>query len=181
VADREMTVAVIDETAGAIKVRELTEFLWLFRTVYVAGLSLIGGIPGVYLDPHQARIFVRPAPSIVGHADVQAFATHTRSVLAFASKEEVAWFAELVLPDWAEDLSILTISRNSPLRITFTGIAIALAAAVIISGGSYKIGPVSAELPPLGTGIAALRKALNLEEEKTTDSRGTAPDPKKRK
>lgn len=180
-ADTETTAAVIHDTAGAINVRELAEFLWLFRTVYIAGLFVTGNIPGVYLDADHTRTTVRLPPSIVGRADAQAFAAHTRNLLARASKEELTWFAELVLPDWAEDLRILTISRNSPLRITFTGIAVALAAAVIISGGSYKLGPVSAELPPLGTGIAALRKALNLEEEKTTHSKETEPDPKRRK
>ena len=168
-ADREITAVVVEVGAGPINVCELTEFLRLFRAIYIAGLAATGGIVGNY-----------PLPSIRNLADAQTFADQIRGFLVNLSEQDVETFAALRIPEWAEDLRIMTISRNSPLRITFTGIAIALAAAVILSGGTYKFGPMSAELPPLGTGIAALRQALNLEEQKDPHSRAHR-EPEKRK
>ena len=61
-----------------------------------------------------------------------------------------------------EDLQILSISKNSPLKITLCGIGIALTCAVILSGGSidFSLKGISCKLPPIGEGIEALRKAI---------------------
>ena len=159
-ADREITTARVATGAGPISVLELTEFLRLFRAVYVASLASTVGILG-----HS------PAPSMFEQRDAETFTRQIREFLENLTEQDVETFASLRIPDSEVDLGVLNLSRNSPLRITFTGISIALAAAVIISGGTYKFGPMSAELPPLGTGIAALRKALNLEEPKDPPSR----------
>ena len=60
-----------------------------------------------------------------------------------------------------DDLEISQISYHSPLHVVFAGIPVALAAAVILSGGELNlIGVVKVKLPPLGTGIAKLREAF---------------------
>jgi hypothetical protein len=61
-----------------------------------------------------------------------------------------------------ETLRIEAISKESPLVITLCGVAIALAAAVILSGGSidFSLKGIKCRLPPLGKGLEALRRAL---------------------
>lgn len=66
------------------------------------------------------------------------------------------------LPD-EEELAIADISRRNPLDVIFSGVGVALAAAVIISGGEIKWDKdgFKVKLPPLGKGIAELKKAIS--------------------
>ena len=57
-------------------------------------------------------------------------------------------------------LSIIDISRENPVSIVFEGIPVILAAAVVISGGEYELGPLKVKLPPLGDGIKAIISAF---------------------
>lgn len=57
-------------------------------------------------------------------------------------------------------LSIININRENPISVVFECIPIVLAAAVVISGGEYELGPLKVKLPPLGEGIKAIISAF---------------------
>jgi hypothetical protein len=57
-------------------------------------------------------------------------------------------------------LSIVDIRRENPLLVVFEGIPFVMAAAVIISGGEYELGPLRVKLPPLGKGIKEIISAF---------------------
>lgn len=61
-------------------------------------------------------------------------------------------------------IAINTISRQSPIEITLACSISLITIAVVLSGGRIKLSKegLEAELPPLGTGINALKKALGL-------------------
>jgi len=65
--------------------------------------------------------------------------------------------------DESEDLFFTELNRENPIKIVFQCIGVALTIAVIISGGKIEFTTegIKAELPPLGTGISKLRKAIN--------------------
>jgi hypothetical protein len=57
-------------------------------------------------------------------------------------------------------LQIKSINKNSPMKIVFIGIPVALTMAIIFSGGKVKTKDLEFELPPIGIGIESLSKAL---------------------
>jgi hypothetical protein len=59
-----------------------------------------------------------------------------------------------------QDLILSDIKRDNPIELILAGIGYPLAAAVILSGGQFKFGPIVARLPPIGDGIKKLREAL---------------------
>lgn len=61
-----------------------------------------------------------------------------------------------------EELYLTDIMRRNPFEVVFLGIGIALTAALIVSGGTFEFGltKLQIEIPPLGEGIAKLRKAF---------------------
>jgi hypothetical protein len=61
---------------------------------------------------------------------------------------------------YPQDLLISDIKWENPTELIVAGIGYPLAAAVILSGGQYKLGPLSVTLPPIGQGIKKLREAL---------------------
>lgn len=108
-------------------------------------------------------------------------------------REEIAWeLSEIVLKDVArrsdsyifsagmdpiqewDDIRVVDLHRENPLELLVFALAVPLAAAVILSGGKFKAGPLKVELPPIGVGIERLRKSLRpismneLHEERTT-------------
>lgn len=85
------------------------------------------------------------------------------------------WEAELLerglpRPRPMDGLSILRITYASPLEIVVGGIAVGIALAVVLSGGQFEISGkgLKAKLPPIGTGIAALKRALAMMPRKRT-------------
>lgn len=120
---------------------EIAEFLFLFRAVYAAAVPM--------------RVN-RSSPT---KEQVNRLVKRLRKLL---DSLNVGKLNNLFYQDMrANKLITQRISEESPLEIVFEGVIVAMAAAVIISGGKFKLANfLEAELPPLGTGIAKLRLAL---------------------
>lgn len=140
------TEGVIETESGPISVRDLSYFLYHFRAVYVEAWRFqqeqqINDLP---LKTEIAQMADEIAQRLVnkGHLGI--------------SKNALA-----NLPAEAE-LAIADISRRNPLDVVFSCVGVALAAAVIISGGEIKWDKdgFKVKLPPLGKGIAELKKAI---------------------
>ena len=143
-------VLVVKTDGSAISSYEFSEFFRYFRAAYVASLKLT----------HQH--------------DVDVDFSDKEKVLRLANKLKLTLggqdVEDLVSIDCGDgELEILDIKRENPLVVTFCGAAVALMLAVIVSGGKYKLGMLEAELPPLGEGIASLRKALVKGEARRKD------------
>jgi hypothetical protein len=130
---------VIETDGGAIDVEELTDFLYHFRAVYAAALELT----------HTEQF---------DKAKSEFVAEKVRQKVHGMDWSTLAHLAHRDLGD--NKLGILNIKRENPLTIVFEGVAVALTAAVILSGGKFKLGPLYVKLPPLGTGIQSLRDAF---------------------
>jgi hypothetical protein len=129
---------------GPILVRDLSNFLTLYRSVYIEAV-LVGRDQETesYLSEDEAKYF--------------AGMVATR----LAKQGAYGFLVESLVED-DEDLAIIDISRKNPIDIVFSGVVLALAAATIISGGKFRFDKdgIEVELPPLGKGIAALKRAL---------------------
>jgi hypothetical protein len=143
VADRETVRAEIETAPGPISVWEFSHFLYLFRATYAAAVD--------YMAQSGQIAF-----GVAGD-ESEGLAVALREVLRGYDSRQIVHLASKDLPG---DLTILHVTRRNPVSIEFGGIPIALAVAVVLSGGSFKLGPLSVRLPPLGTGIAALREAF---------------------
>ncbi|MDI5921358.1 hypothetical protein QLQ86_11230 [Halomonas sp. LR5S13] len=136
------TLEVVIETDGnPIDVAELTEFLYHFRALYAAALHVDSSD-----DDFPNYEGLRP---LINEVELELKDLDWRDITSLA-------YADL----GDKTLGIVDIKRDNPLTIVFSGVAIILAIAVVVSGGKYKLGPLSVELPPLGEGISKLRQAF---------------------
>jgi hypothetical protein len=140
------TEVVIETESGPISVRDLSYFLYHFRAVYVEALR--------YKQEH--RIYGLPRETEIAHI-TQEIARR----LANKGNRGISINALVNLPA-EEELAIADISRRNPLDVVFSCVGVAMAAAVIISGGELKWDKdgFKVKLPPLGKGIAELKKAI---------------------
>jgi len=151
------TEGVIDTESGPISVRDLSYFLYHFRAVYVEALS--------YKQEHQIY-------SLSRETEIAQIAEEIARRLANKGHIGISRNALVNLPA-EEELSIADISRRNPLDVVFSCVGVALAAAVIISGGEIKWDSdgFKVKLPPLGTGIAELKKAIYGDKQSKTQKR----------
>lgn len=141
------TQGIIETESGPIPVRDLSYFLYHFRAVYVEALRF----------KQERQIFGRPS-----EFEIERIAEEIAQRLAAKGHLGISNNALAPLPD-EEELAIADISRRNPLDVVFSCVGVALAAAVIISGGEMKWDKdgFKVKLPPLGKGIAELKKAIN--------------------
>lgn len=137
---------IIETETGPISVRELSYFFYHFRAVYVEALRF----------KYEHQIYGRPS-----EFEIERIAEEIAQRLATKGHLGVSNNALIELPP-EEELAIADISRRNPLDIVFSCVGVALAAAVIISGGEMKWDKdgFKVKLPPLGKGIAELKKAI---------------------
>lgn len=134
---------LIEADPGPISVRELSEFLYLLRAIYVAAVNFTE-------DPSNNEL--SSEPNLLRAADA------LRHELERTPRFTLERLANQEVPG---DFTIRDISRRSPLHLVFESIPVAFTIAVILSGGKFKLGPLlQVKLPPLGTGISALRQAF---------------------
>ena len=141
---RTITVTVKDE-ATTLRPTDLAEFLFLFRAGNVALSCLL---------PKDTHNDVREPT----HDEVEGLRGRLG---AFSPNELDRFFDSATSPDL---LTIDRMTRESPLEIELIGLPLLLVLAVIFSGGKIQLAGMAlkASLPPLGTGIKALREALGL-------------------
>jgi len=154
----EATIGENELRSDIIDVWELTKFLRMFRATYVAAYERV-------TEPIEGRevSLIRPSayylrPDFIYHVHdaVEVLLPLLRMVRPMTCGQ----MAERELPVGV-DINITSISFQSPLKIAFEALPIALGVAVIISGGELKLGPfLHVKLPPLGTGISMLREAF---------------------
>jgi hypothetical protein len=120
---------------------QIAEFLFLFRGTYAAAVRM-----------SSDRVSVTQ-----GNVDALV-----NKIEGFLDSLNVRQLNNLFYRDLGkEKLITRRVSEESPLEIIFDGVLIAIVAAVILSGGKFKLASfIEAELPPLGTGILKLRRAL---------------------
>ena len=143
------TEGLIETQSGPISIRELSYFLYHFRAAYVEGIKL------------NKREFSYEA---LNDEDLEKIAEEVAIQLASKGTYGISQSALADLPA-NEELNFIDLTRRNPIEIVFSCVAVALAAAVIISGGEIKWDKdgFSVKLPPLGKGIAELKKAIKGE------------------
>lgn len=138
------TSSVIETESGPIPTKDFSYFLYLLRAAYVAGLVELPSSGGF---------------EVTTDAQVMDFVAAIERRILNLSEHEITELALFDLhPD--EDLTIADIHRRNPVDVVFAAVTLPLVAAVILSGGSFQLGPLKVKLPPLGTGIEKLRAAF---------------------
>lgn len=144
--------ALLNTATGPISVRDFSYFLYYFRAAYVAAVHL----------QQQHRV-----PDVPSQEELTKLAKLVESEL---SHREPFKISNLALADLDADLDLefTDINRQNPIDIVFSCVGAALAVAVIISGGeiTWNKDGLHVKLPPLGKGIAELKKAMRGEKPK---------------
>jgi hypothetical protein len=60
-----------------------------------------------------------------------------------------------------DELQIETMAHGRPLTMFIEGVIVAMVAAVILSGGTVRIGPAEFKVPPVATGIHELARLFH--------------------
>lgn len=144
---------VFEDSDEPINLTELADFLYLFRAIYGIATKL-------FPDQDFQEVFDKEffhQENLFEHFEKYL------SELDNAAKSE---FFSLDIGSY--DLSIKSIKKESPFEIIFYGLSIAMAAAVILSGGEIQIPFTKVKLNPIGYGIRVLREALQIPPEFNT-------------
>jgi hypothetical protein len=131
---------VLETDGGPIRVDELSSFLYYFRAVYVAAIKV-----GVKEPVANDFVDIEEQVRQIGY-----------ELPKYTPMGGIAFARARVSPD----LLLIDVRRDNPLLLVLEGAVIGLTAAVILSGGRVDMRFFKANLPPLGTGIAALRAAF---------------------
>jgi hypothetical protein len=140
--DRNEMRLTIDTDGGPISFVEFSDFILHFRAAYVLTLEVMKDYPsaGQWASAEDFARFIAERKRPISVLGLFGIGRHPTA------------------PD--EDLQLLDIRRENPLEWVVTGVVGALTVAVILSGGEIRFPGFRAKLPPLGTGIEALRKSL---------------------
>lgn len=148
----------IHTDGGPVSVLDFAEYFRFLRGCYVLALERTK-FEESYNEEHEddAEDVVVAPPQVTA----ESLASQLSSSSLAMSPSEIEQYIYKHLSK-SEDLSLLNIKRHNPFEVVFSGISIALTAAIIVSGGKFKLGPggINIEIPPLGDGIKRLRDAL---------------------
>jgi len=143
-------------------VRDLSAYLHYLRAAYVRCLDASLPEPDVWSSEHVNELARRVADFVVlARSPLQG-----RALSAVASSNL----------DNRDELVLFDIRRENPLELVLGGVGIALAAAVVISGGEVKVGltGVHFKVGSLGDGIQKIKNAFARKSE-------SQPRPRRRK
>jgi hypothetical protein len=138
----------INSDGKPVPIQQFSEFFTLLRVCYILALE-------------EAKFEMEDDGDVAVDLSVEhiseAILHHARSL----TKSEFNKIAVQTLPR-EEELYLQDIARRNPFDVVFMGIGIALTAALIVSGGKFEFGltKLKIEIPPLGEGIAKLKKAF---------------------
>lgn len=138
-------IGVIETDGNPIPLKDMSYFFYHFRAVYVESVNTIK----IEETPLDEKDYIDYWSEVVANKlSSQGHLSISRNALAKLSPENEIYFTD--------------ISRVNPVSIVFECVGVALAVAVVISGGEVKFDEngFSAKLPPLGKGIAELKKAI---------------------
>jgi hypothetical protein len=146
----EKVEVTINSDGGPVPIQQFSEYFFLLRACYVMALDEVHFEMEDDGDVAVAEVTTEHvAESILHRAASLPPGELNRLANQRLSSEE-----ELYLND---------IMRRNPFEVVFLGVGIALTAALIVSGGKFEFGltKLKIEIPPLGEGIAKLRKAFS--------------------
>lgn len=133
----------------ALKVKELSEFLYYFSAAYTVAVERYGDI-----TPQE----------IIANSDY--YAQEFRTILFQIGSQHQDSVKQLFSTDLFDDEFLVDeMTRNSPLSFFGKGVVTAVILSVIISGGKVNAFGIEAEMQPLGVGVKLLREAFSDEPE----------------
>jgi hypothetical protein len=140
--------AAVDPWPSQIPEEDLGDFLSLFKACYQS------------IDPDRGIVISKTDP----RDDDRRYPTRYNQTVETGVSYRKAYL--LLLPDIKVSetpLTLTAISKESPLKLTFSGLAVYLSIVVSISGGDLEagLGRVSVHLPPLAQAVYNLRQAFN--------------------
>lgn len=162
-----ITPGIIETESGPVSVQDLSTFLYYFRAAYVESLRC--------KDELQIQ-------DNLADLEIDGFTSEVAQRMAVKGYNGISENAKATL-NVEDDLYLTDISRRNPIDVVFSCVGVALVAAVIISGGEVKWDKdgFRVKLPPLGKGIAELKKAINgsyrprAQDRKKTDDSTPSP------
>ena len=138
----------INSDGKPVPIQQFSEFFTLLRVCYILALE-------------EAKFEMEDDGDIAVDLSVEHISEAILHHAGSLTKSEFNKIAVQVLPR-EEELYLQDIARRNPFDVVFMGIGIALTAALIVSGGKFEFGltKLKIEIPPLGEGIAKLKKAF---------------------
>ena len=138
----------INSDGKPVPIQQFSEFFTLLRVCYILALE-------------EAKFEMEDDGDIAVDLSVEHISEVILHHAGSLTKSEFNKIAVQTLPR-EEELYLQDIARRNPFDVVFMGIGIALTAALIVSGGKFEFGltKLKIEIPPLGEGIAKLKKAF---------------------
>lgn len=138
----------IDSDGRPVPIQQFSEFFTLLRVCYILALE-------------EAKFEMEDGGDVAVDLSVEHISEAILHHAGSLTKSEFNQFVAKKLPV-EEELYLQDIARRNPFEVVFIGVGIALTAALIVSGGRFEFGltKLKIEIPPLGEGIAKLKKAF---------------------
>lgn len=139
----------IQSDGKPVPIHLFSDYFHLLRGCYVLALEEVE----FEMDGEGDVAVAEVTQEYVAEAIAHRMATLTPSEFNKKAKQALSVKEELYLND---------IMRRNPFEVVFFGVAIALTAALIVSGGKFEFGltKLKIEIPPLGEGIKKIRNAF---------------------